>query len=175
MLGDALYSIGEIVATVGEVGQCDAQPLPAAGYPRHDGSYWNVHYRGGFRVGVSLDVGVIHHCPKALGQAIHRGFDVVVGQRIQDLGFSGAQSRGQSRGAAGQFVLGDLVDRNLRWASLFGAIRAHPPVVEDPEEPRLEVAALGECVESRVCVQQCVLQQVFGVSVAARQPPCATR
>ena len=58
--------------------------------------------RGGLRVGVALDVGVVHRRPEAVRQGVHRRLDLVVGQRIQHLCLGGARPRRQSRGAIGQ-------------------------------------------------------------------------
>ena len=44
------------VAALSDMGQGDAQPPPAAGHPRHDGSVWDVQHRGDLRTAVSLDV-----------------------------------------------------------------------------------------------------------------------
>jgi hypothetical protein len=73
-------------------------------------------------------------------------------------------------GAVGEIPFGEAVDRNFGRAALFGAVRADPAVVENPEQPRLQIAALLEGVEPHVRVQQCVLQQVLGVGAAAGQP-----
>jgi hypothetical protein len=124
----------------------------------------DVQNRSGFRIGISLDVGVVHRCPETFGQRIHCCLDLVVRQRIQHFRFC----------TIGEVALGELVGQDFQWAALFGAVSAHPPVVEDPEEPRLDVAVLLERVKARVCVQKCVLQQIFGVCIAACQPASST-
>src|ERR1700752_2860414 len=56
----------------GYVGQRDSQPFAATGCSRHHGSVRDVQDRGGFCVGVSLDVCVVHHCPEDLAQGVNR-------------------------------------------------------------------------------------------------------
>jgi len=54
------FDDGEVASLGGDGSQGDAQPFPAAGQARHDCAVWDVQHRGGFRVGRSLDVDVVH-------------------------------------------------------------------------------------------------------------------
>src|SRR5882757_5169791 len=68
--GDALLGLGVIASVACDVGQFDAQPLPATGHPRHHGAMRNVHHHRGFGVGVSLHVGVVHGGPESLRKGV---------------------------------------------------------------------------------------------------------
>jgi len=109
------------------MGQRHAQPLPATRCSRHDGSVRNAQNRGGLRICVALDVRVVHRYPEPVRQSGHSFSDCVARQRIQHFGLGGAEPRGQARGAVGQVAIGDLVDRDLRWAALLDAVRAAYP------------------------------------------------
>lgn len=59
-LRDAPLDDGEVASIGGDVSQGDAQPFPAAGWARHDCAVWDVQHRGGFGVGIFLDVDLVH-------------------------------------------------------------------------------------------------------------------
>ena len=161
---DYIYPRATFGASARRMSQPFVQHPPSARDPRHHRADRNVEHRGNLRVGEFLDVPQPDRLPERLRQRVERRLQIGVERRPRQQ-------------LLGRLVRARQIDRLLDGL----AVDVHrvpavvPPhvaerVVEDREQPRLQVGPALELLRRAERLQVRVLYQVLRIRRPARQP-----
>ena len=142
--------------------------LAAAVQAGHDGAERGPHDLGDLLVGVALDVGQVDRGAEALRQLAQGPQNVGVGQPVHRL-VLGRPGR-LAEQAVGDMQLAELAEQRLGGLAPALAPGVDERVGEDAVQPRAQVRARSELMESDVRPGEGVLDQVLGVARVAGHP-----